>query len=33
MNDFGLISLGLGIAFLIFAIIVKPTHHKPKHEK
>ena len=32
MNDFGLISLGLGIAFLIFAIIMKPTH-KPKHEK
>jgi hypothetical protein len=33
MNDFGIISLILGIAFLIFAILVKPTEHQPKHEK
>jgi hypothetical protein len=32
MNDFGIISLILGVAFLIFAILVKPTKH-PKHEK
>jgi uncharacterized protein YoxC len=33
MNDFGIISLIMGIAFLIFAIFVKPTKHKPKHEQ
>lgn len=34
MNDFGIISLILGIAFLIFALLVKPTtKHKPHHEK
>ncbi len=29
MNEFGIISLILGIFFLIFAILIKPTqHHK-----
>ncbi len=34
MNDFGIISLILGIGFLIFALLVKPDNkHKPHHEK
>jgi len=33
MNDFGIISLTLGIAFLIFAIFAKPTKHKPQQKK
>jgi len=34
MNEFGIISLILGIGFLIFALLVKPeTKHKPKPEK
>jgi hypothetical protein len=33
MNDFGIVSLVLGIAFLIFAILVKPSKQKPHHEK
>lgn len=32
MNEFGIISLTLGIGFLIFAIIVKSTN-KIQHEK
>ena len=32
MNDFGIISLILGITFLIFAILVKPNS-KSKCEK
>ena len=30
MNDFGIISLTLGIAFLIFAILVKPNKSTSK---
>ena len=33
MNDFGIISLILGITFLMFAILVKPTSHHTKHSK
>ncbi len=34
MNEFGIISLILGIGFLIFALLVKPENkHKPHHEK
>jgi len=32
MNDFGIISLILGIVFLIFAILVKPNN-KSEYEK
>lgn len=32
MNELAIISLVTGIAFLIFAIIVKPTDNKPKHQ-
>jgi len=33
MNDFGIISLILGIGFLIFALLVKPDNkHKTQHD-
>jgi len=31
MNEFGIISLAAGVAFLLFAIFIKPDSHKPKH--
>jgi len=33
MNEFGIISLVLGIAFLMFAILIKPTENKTQHGK
>ena len=34
MNEFGIISLILGISFLAFALFIKVTNkHKPQHEK
>jgi len=33
MNDFGTISLILGIGFLIFALLVKPDNKQKPHQQ
>jgi hypothetical protein len=33
MNEFGIISLILGISFLVFALLVKPENKTSHHEK